>query len=389
MTQTVYPGADQLLAQAAATCGLHGIPADFGTGFEPGLEALVESIRTDVPIHAGNVQQMSAQILGLLVSRAHSEAGWKRRPECLAAPIRAPLVVTGIPRTGTTALHKLLSMDRRFQGLEQWLIGTPMPRPPRESWDRHPLFRAALANQEAFLQAVPALRVAHEVNADEVDECLNLLAQSFVSHYPSTGLGLPHYDRWWRAQDETPSYRRYADNLRLIGADAKEQRWLLKNPGHITHLDALLTVFPDACIIQTHRDPAKCIPSVCALIWPARNFFQARETDPTLIGPRELEFWASSAERARKVRLARPDRFFDVRFADFRRDPLAVVDAIYRHFGMTLGDESRQRMRQWLDANPQHKHGRHEYTAERFGLSDAAIHDRFAEYIKQYDLDER
>lgn len=82
-----------------------------------------------------------------------------------------------------------------------------------------------------------------------------------------TALGLPGYDRWWREQDETASYRRYADNLRLIGADVPAQRWLLKNPGHISHLDALFAVFPDACVVQTHRDPAKSIPSVCSVSW--------------------------------------------------------------------------------------------------------------------------
>lgn len=384
MRANLFPSVDQLLEQAAASCGLN----DFGHGFEPGLNALVEAIRADVPIHAGNVQQMSAQILSLLISRAYSEAGWKARPDCLKTNIHAPLVVTGIPRTGTTALHKLLSMDPQFQGLEQWLIGTPMPRPPRETWDTIPQFSAAVSGQNAFLDAVPALRVAHEVNADEVDECLNLLAQSFVSHYPSTGLGLPQYDHWWQTQDETPSYRRYADNLRLIGANAPAQRWLLKNPGHITHLDALLAVFPDACIIQTHRDPAKCIPSVCALIWPARNFFQARETDPTLIGPRELTLWAWSAERAEAVRQAHPARFFDVRFADFRQDPMAVVHAIYARFGLVLSAKAEARMRHWIAGNPQHKHGRHEYQAERFGLSDAAIHERFAAYIERHQLQE-
>ena len=112
-----------MLEQAAAACGLD----DFGSDYEEGLEVLVESIRTDVrPIHAGNVPQLSGPLLGLLVSRARSQEGWKKRPDCLRQPLRAPLVVTGIPRTGTTALHKLLSMDSRFQGLEQWLIGSPI-----------------------------------------------------------------------------------------------------------------------------------------------------------------------------------------------------------------------------------------------------------------------
>jgi hypothetical protein len=378
MTDVVFPGIDQLLEQASTACGM----TDFGSGFTEGLGALVDAVRTNVAVNAGNVQQLSGPILSLLVSRAWSERGWRQRPECLDQPIPAPLVVTGIPRTGSTALHKLLSMDPQ-------LIGTPMPRPPRQTWRDNPQFRAAVANQEAFLDAVPALRVSHEVKADEVDECLNLLAQSFLSHYPATGYGLPGYDRWWWNRDETTSYRRYADNLRLIGADDVGKRWLLKNPGHITHLDALLAVFPDACIIQTHRDPAKCIPSVCGVIWPARCFFQARQTDPREIGPRELRLWAESAERAQRVRAARPERFFDVRFSDFRQDPMAVVRAIYRHFGLDLGEEAEQRMRQWLGANPQHKHGRHEYSAEQFGLSDEAIHERFADYMARHDLFER
>ena len=164
---------------------------------------------------------------------------------------------------------------------------------------------------------------------------------------------------------------------------------MLKNPGHITHLDALLAVFPDACVIQTHRDPAKCIPSVCGVIWPARCFFQAWQTDPREIGPRELWLWAESAERAQRVREAHPERFFDVRFADFRQHPMAVVGAIYRHFGLDLGDAAERRMRDWIDANPQHKHGRHEYSAAQFGLSEQAIHERFADYMTRHDLFER
>lgn len=310
-----FPTIDELCAQASAACGLH----DFGSGFEEALGVLRAAIVEDIALSADNVPRIAGPIVALLVSRAYSEAGWKRHPRCLAQTIRAPLVVTGLPRTGTTALHKLLSMDPQFQGLEQWLCGTPMPRPPRTSWPEVPEFRNAVLAQEAFLQAVPELRVSHEVAADEVDECLNLLAQSFLSHYPSTGLGLPSYDRWWWGRDETASYRRYADNVRLIGANAPAQRWLLKNPGHITHMEALFAVFPDACVVQTHRDPAASIPSVCSVIHPARRFFHAREVDATLIGPRELEFWAWSAERADAVRATHPGRFLDVRFADFQR----------------------------------------------------------------------
>lgn len=377
-----FPTIDELCAQASAACGLH----DFGSGFEEALGVLRAAIVEDIALSADNVPRIAGPIVALLVSRAYSEAGWKRHPRCLAQTIRASLVVTGLPRTGTTALHKLLSMDPQFQGLEQWLCGTPMPRPPRTSWPEVPEFRNAVLAQEAFLQAVPELRVSHEVAADEVDECLNLLAQSFLSHYPSTGLGLPSYDRWWWGRDETASYRRYADNVRLIGANAPAQRWLLKNPGHITHMEALFAVFPDACVVQTHRDPAASIPSVCSVIHPARRFFHAREVDATLIGPRELEFWAWSAERADAVRATHPGRFLDVRFADFQRAPLAVVEGIYTHFGLELTDATRAAMQAWIADNAQHKHGRHEYTLEQFGLTRAAVHARFAPYLERYGL---
>jgi hypothetical protein len=382
MTMPGFADIDQLLEQAAAATGL----SDFGSGYEEGLTVLVEAIRTDVAVTAENVQRLSGAILSLLGSRLYSQRGWTQRPDCLRRTIASPVVVTGIPRTGTTALHKLLSMDPQFQGLEQWLIATPMPRPPREAWSSVPEFRDAVQRQEAFLAAVPELRVSHDVRADDVDECLNLLAQSFVSHYPATAIGLPSYDRWWWQQDEAASYRRYADNLRLIGADAPTQRWLLKNPGHITHLDALFAVFPDACVVQTHRDPAACIPSVCSVIHPARRFFLATDADPMRIGPRELEFWARSAERAESVRHKCPERFLDVRFSDVQRAPMAVVQRIYRHFRLDLSAAAEQAMLAWIAANPQHRHGRHEYTLAQFGLSEAAVHERFAEYMERHEL---
>lgn len=382
MSDTHFPTVPELLTQASAATGLD----DFGSDFEEALAVLRESIVSDIELSADNVPRLAGPVVALLISRLYSQAGWKRNPQCLGQTIRAPLVVTGLPRTGTTALHKLLSMDPQFQGLEQWLIGTPMPRPSREQWPEVAEFRQAVVAQEAFLEAVPELRVSHEVEADEVDECLNLLAQSFVSHYPSTGFGLPSYDRWWWEQDETASYRRFADNLRLIGANAPQQRWLLKNPGHITHLDALLAVFPDACVVQTHRDPAATIPSVCSVIHPARRFFHARDIDPTRIGQRELEFWARSVERADAVRTNCPERFFDVRFEDFQRVPLQVVGRIYAHFGLKLGGDALAAMRDWIESNVQHKRGQHEYTLERFGLTRTMVHERFATYMERHGL---
>ncbi|MBV6423479.1 MAG: hypothetical protein NAOJABEB_01272 [Steroidobacteraceae bacterium] len=378
-----FPDIAQLLELASQGAG--GLD-DFGTGFEEPLGRIIEEIRRSVPVGEHNIQQLTGILVGILVSRLYSEAGWKRRPDCLAQPIRAPLVVVGIPRSGTTALHKLLSMDPRFQGLEQWLINTPMPRPPRADWEQVPEFRAAVERQNAFLEAVPAMRITHEVNADEVDECLNLLAQSFVSHYFASAIGLPDFDRWLRTQDERGSYRRYADNLRLIGADAGDQRWLLKNPGSVGHLDALLEVFPDACIIQTHRDPVQCVPSVCGVIHPARTFFHGCEIDPRTLGPRERDLWAWSVERGEEVRRHHADRFIDIDFRAFRREPMREVGRIYAQFGLDLDPAAERSMRAWLAANPQHKHGKHEYTPEQYGVTADELRRHFAPYIARHGL---
>src|SRR5574337_579210 len=378
-----FPGVDQLLEQASRASG--GL-TDFGTGHELGLTLLVDEIRRSVRVSEHNIQQLTGILGAILVSRLYSQRGWEERPECLAQPIHAPLVVVGIPRSGTTALHKLLSMDPCFQGLEQWLINTPMPRPPRESWGGVPEFRAAVEKQSAFLEAVPALRVTHEGNADEVDEDLNLLAQSFVSHYFASCLVLPDYDRWLRDQDERASYHRFADNLRLIGANVPEQRWLLKNPGSVAHLDVLFEVFPDACIIQTHRDPVQCIPSVGGVICPARSFFHARQIDPATVGPRECDLWAWSVERGEQARQRHPGRFIDVDFRAFRREPLREVQRVYERFGLTLDTHVERSMRAWLAANPQHKHGRHEYTPEQYGLTAGQIRRQYAAYIERHGL---
>ena len=168
--------------------------------------------------------------MGTLTARLHTEKGWRERPDCRTIPIRRPLVITGIPRTGTTALHKLLSMDPQFQGLEHWLTETPMVRPAKETWASNPAYQASVAGLEAYFKIMPEMRKAHEMVAGEVEECLEVLRQSFLTNRFGAGIYLPSYDDWFFRQDERESYRRYADVLRLIGADEPEKRWLLKNP---------------------------------------------------------------------------------------------------------------------------------------------------------------
>lgn len=371
---------------AAATQMTGGL-ADFGPrGYEAGLRQLLAAMDAELrPTEIGGQFAMGT-IIGTLVARLRTEEGWKRRPDYQQVEIRRPLVITGVPRTGTTALHKLMAMDPQFQGLERWLAETPQPRPPRETWATNPDFQACVAGLDMFFQMMPEMRKAHDMVADEVDECLEVLRQDFASNRFGSSMHVPSYDRWWATQDELPAYRRFVDVLRLVGANDPGQRWLLKNPGHVAQMDCLLEVLPDACVIQTHRDPVKAIPSLCSTLHMARRMFEGDAADPTVIGPREVEYWAKAMETTELARRSRPDQFFDMDHREFHRDPLGVIRRIYDQFGLTLTDEAEARMQRWIAESPTSRHGEHRYEITDYGITAEQVRRRFADYIARHRL---
>jgi hypothetical protein len=362
---------------------------DFGAAsYLTGLRLLLRAFDTDPQLTEAGRQFAYGTVLGTLTARLHAQRGWSEHPETLRQRIERPLVITGIPRTGTTALHKLLSMDPQFQGLERWLTETPMIRPPRERWEALPAFRATVANLEAFFTAMPDMRKAHDMVADEPDECLEVLRQSFVSNRFSSSTYLPSYDRWFFEQNESDSYRRYVDVLRLIGGAEHGKRWLLKNPGHITQIDALFEVLPDACVIQTHRDPLKAIPSLCSTLYMARRMFEGDATRAEVIGPRECRYWRQALERTDRARRSRAKQFFDVDHRDFVSNPMDTVKAIYEYFGLVLSTSARERMQQWIAAAPTSRHGEHRYRLEDFGVTALQLCDEFADYRSRHRFTE-
>lgn len=380
---TTFASMEPLLHETASQ--MAGGLDDFGPpDYLPGLRVLLAAMDAETRFSPMGRQFAFGTLLGTLKARLHTQAGWKRRPEHRDVRIARPLVITGIPRTGTTALHKLLSMDPQFQGLERWLTEAPQPRPPRDTWAANPQFQATVAGLEAFFAAVPEMKLAHDMVADEVDECLEVLQQGFVTNrYPSS-IFTPSYDRWFRAQDELPSYRRYADVLRLIGVDAPDRRWLLKNPGHVAQLDCLLEVFPDACVVQTHRDVVKAIGSISSTLHIARKMFEGDQVRLEAIGPRELDYWASAMESTARTRARHPARFHDVHHAEFLRDPMGVVRKIYERFDLALSPEAERRMRAWIAESPTSRHGEHRYDLTDYGVTAQQVKDRFAPYLERH-----
>lgn len=324
---------------------------DFGGDeYREGLARAIESFAADLPDDDATRAHAFALTLPGLVGRLHSERGWRARPDCLEQPIRRPLVIAGIPRTGTTALHNLLALDPRFQILESWIIPNPIVRPPRAEWSDHPLHRAAVLRTEALLQSSPRVAAVHDVGPDDPDECLALMMQGFVTNQLPSLLHLPTYDDWYLAQDELASYRCLADNLRLIGADEPGKPWLLKNPTHLLRMGALLATFPDAQVVHTHRDPVETFASLCSMLAAYRGDPAPGSEAARVIGPRQLRLYRQAVAHTMDVRERHPDAFHDVHQAELRADPIGVVRGIYARFGLAWSDAVEARMRAWVEA---------------------------------------
>lgn len=363
---------DDLHASATKITGLDDFGAD---DYRDGLAVLLESYDREADLTPLGRRVKRAFLRGALVARLFAEAACRQYPEHADVEIRRPIFVTGLPRTGTTALHRLLTQDPAHQGLEMWLTEIPQPRPPRETWEDNPIFQRL---QEAYRQhhlAHPEFMGVHHISADQVEECWQLLRQSMRSISFECLAHLPAYSAWLAEQDWTDAYRRHQRNLRLIGLPDRDRRWVLKNPSHLFALDALFEVYPDALVIQTHRSPRTAIASVCSLNQQASDGWSTTFRGD-VIGRDQLELWARGLERFTSDRARHdPARFHDVRYEDLVSDPLGTVAGIYRRFGMELTDSAVAAM-SVLRAESTGRTS-HRYELADFGLTGAQVDERF------------
>ncbi len=367
---------EDLHASATKLTGL----ADFGDEeYVEGLRVLLESYEADEDLTPFGNKVHRAMLRGALVARLLSEAGWKQHPASASVAIERPIFVTGLPRTGTTALHRLLAEDPGHQGLEVWLAEVPQPRPPRETWADNPVYQGIQAGYERHHVEHPEFMGVHHMSADQVEECWQLLRQSMRSLSFECLAHVPRYSRWLAKQDWTDAYARHRRNLQLIGLPDAGKRWVLKNPSHLFALDALMAAYPDALVIQTHRAPRTIMGSMCSLAEKAAEGWSTKFRGE-VIGRSQLDLWARGADEFHAAR-ARYDaaQFCDVRYEDFVADPIGTVSTVYDHFGLTLTSEARAAMTavhaesRTGSAKPTHK-----YSLADFGLTPEEVDERFA-----------
>jgi len=369
---------DRLHAEAIRATG----HSDFGDPrYLDALRQLLRSYDEESRLGPEGRESTWEGLVAQLASRLLSNARFREHADRLHYSIERPIVITGMSRTGTTALHKLLAADPDSQCLEYWLGCEPDVRPPRASWPTHPGYLAASAALRRIYAHTPEIEKIHSMQPDEADECRLLFMQDFLGFTYSMNATLPAYEAWLLEQDMHASFLRYRDNLKLIGAATPGKRWVLKNSSHLWALDALFAALPGACVVHTHRNPVELIPSISSLVHRMRNIYEPG-APKHVVGRQMLDLWSRVLAMNMAARAKLSARVFDLHFETFTNDPIGSLRAIYDYFDLEWTERAERDVRIWAEENPRGRHGEHRYSAEEYGLTDAEIEIRFADYIE-------
>lgn len=323
----------------------------------------------------------SLKLIFMLEQRLKAEQRFKDNPSILDIEIKQPLVITGMVRTGSTAMQHLAAGDPNRQHLQYWMSEYPQPRPPRETWDDHPDFQRCRDRLEGMYERVPETRAMHYNAAHIPDECGHLLAQTFTDEYWQICSRVPLYNEWYERCDMVPTYKQHKKLLQLIGSAQPDTPWTIKYPVHLKHLKSFLKVYPDARIIWTHRDPASVLSSYTNMNATNRAMSVREETlDRADLLHEQMEVWADATARAVEIRKQYPDnQFADVYFEDYVADPVAEMEKAYGQLGIEWTCEAEHGMSEWYRDHPRDKHGTHKPPALAYTRDQ--IHERFAAYI--------
>jgi hypothetical protein len=375
--------AEALMAAARRRTGL----TDFGPDdFVEPLRVLIDSIEREAALTAVGRYITRTRLIGVLANRLRVEALTAKQPAILAQPIRAPVIIAGLPRTGTTMLHRLLAVDPGMRALASWEALNPAPLPRRPWHRRDPRIFTAQLGVKGLAYLSPEFFAIHPIEAEAPEEEVILLDYAFRSTVAEATLRVPSYAAWLEQQDQTPAYRYMYKLLQVLQWQRGPARWVLKTPHHLEWIDTLLAVFPDATIVQTHRDPAVTLASICSMIAHGRGVF-SDAVDPLEVGRHWRAKTARMIARAMAARdRAAPERFVDVSYYHLLEDPQAEVRRIYAQLQRPLTPACVAAMTASRRRNVQHKHGVHRYSLASFGIDAADVQASMASYRARFAI---
>jgi Sulfotransferase family len=374
-----YPSSDVLIDEAMQATGL----SDFGPGdFRVGLDVLLDSLERDADLSPATDAEVVRTFRRRLVNRLEVEAWYRDHPEIEQLPVRGPIDINGLPRTGTTALANMMSLDPQFRCLRGWEQSTPCPPPTLDGEATDPRRLQAAEEQEHLS---PEQRAMHLFELDATMEDSEVLGMAF--HGQQYTLPVYGYHAWWRAADLTPTYDHHRRVVALLQSRRPPDLWLFKAPHHNFHLDALVSAYPDVRFVVTHRDPAKAVPSWASIV---SAFFPAPQGERDLhrLGQEVSEHLRVGVENgiAARARIG-GDRFIDVHHQELVADPLGTLRRIYDFVDLELRPSVEKAILDWQQTNRSGAHGTHRYTAEQFGLSASQLRSEYDFYIRHFDID--
>ncbi|MCB0994866.1 MAG: sulfotransferase [Acidimicrobiales bacterium] len=375
---------DELLSTAREKARLF----DFGPPtFREGLDRLVDSLEAEGRLSPFGRLAFRQQLVGLLVNRLRVRDWQKKHPVLEYEEVRAPLMVLGMPRTGTTLVSFLLDQDPMNRSVLAWEAANVAPPPTiADRWEDDRLVAAIQADRRRHRLA-PHLQAMHPMSPTIPTECVSLLAGEFTSVHFETLALIESYGEWLRDCDMAPAYGFHKLQLQILQSTVPVERWALKTPVHTWHLDALHAVYPDARLVWCHRDPVVAVNSTASLV-TALQTLHSDQVSPPDIGHawRDKCLHAVTAGTEARGRLGLDDTIFDLQYAELIDDPVGAIERIYQHFDLELSELGRRRMQAWLEARPQDAFGRHRYQLSDFGLDERELRGLFADYVTRYEV---
>ena len=374
---------ENIIAKAQQAAGL----SDLGdSAVMEGLELLVHASNAEANLSELGAQRWEANIVNFLSNRLRIVDYLAQHTELLERPIERPLFVFGLPRTGTTLTINLLSADPARRCLLRWEALNPVP--PAAAGALHSDSRCQAERQRLAMSIkyAPQIAAAHYEDADGPTECQFAMALSFCAQIFDSTVHVPSYGDWFlNKASYLPAFRFHKQLLQLLQAE-NGGRWTLKNPWHPLFLNDLLTVYPDAQFVMTHRDPAEVVGSACSLIRLVRPMFSdvvdLRDIAGQMIQTFDLMIARQNAFRDKHGETS----ILDIRYADQLRDPIGEMRRVYAHFGEPFTAETEAAMLRRLADNPQGKHGLHRYSLEEFGLTASGVRRHFRDYCNRFDI---
>jgi hypothetical protein len=378
----------QLTDQAQQATGLD----DFGDpAWEEGAERLISDLNERAALTEVGSLIAGSDVVEYLTGRLRVVDWVRRNPSIADADVRPPIVVLGQPRTGTTILFDVLAQDPANRVPLTWEVDQPWPPPETATYESDPRIDevdAKLANVDLL---IPGFRAMHDLGARLAQECVRITAADFRSMIFATQYRVPQYQQWLLHQaDMASAYRYHRMFLQYLQSAHPADRWVIKSPAHMWSLKSMFQEYPDALIVQTHRDPLRVVCSLASLVDLLRRL-ASDDVEISSVAAEWVDDIVLGLDRAMEARTdgtVPAGKAVDVLFKDFLRDPMAVVRTIYERLDIELSGAAEKAMRTFLAANPQEKHGGHKYSFADTGLDVGLLRERTRGYAEFFDVPE-